>query len=215
MHILGLTGSIAMGKSTVATMLRRFGIPVYDSDAAVHTLLSSAAMPTIAATFPDAIQDGVVDRLALGSRVFGDPVQLRQLEAILHPLVRQAEKRFLQRAATRHTTLVALEIPLLFETCSEQRCDTVVVVTAPQFLQTQRALCRVGMTLHKLEAIRLRQTPEIEKRRRAHFVVPTGLGLRATVRCLMRVIGIARMCPSHHWPPRPLSGMSRQGRHYA
>ncbi len=215
MRVLGLTGSIAMGKSTAAAIFRRLGIPVYDSDAVVHSLLSSTAVQTISAVFPDVIVHGAVDRLALGARVWGDFVQLQQLESILHPLVRQAERRFLQRAATNHKLMVVLDIPLLFETNGEQRCDAVAVVTAPQFLQTQRAMRRVGMTLKKLESIRRRQIPENEKRRRATFVVQTGLGYRSTLRRLMKITETMCLRPSHHWPPRPRKDFWLQGGDHA
>ncbi len=204
MRVLGLTGSIAMGKSTASAIFRSLGIPVYDSDAVVHSLLSSTAVQTIAAVFPDVIVHGAVDRLALGAKVFGDSVRLQQLESILHPLVLQAERRFLQCAASSHKYLVVLDIPLLFETHSERRCDAVAVVTAPPFLQTQRAMRRVGMTLKKLEFIKSRQISESEKRRRATFVVPTGLGYRSTLRSLIQITKTMCMHPSHHWPPRPL-----------
>ncbi|KAF0114961.1 MAG: dephospho-CoA kinase [Rhodospirillaceae bacterium] len=203
MRILGLTGSIAMGKSTAAAMLRRLGVPVHDADATVHGLLGGAALSGVRAAFPEAVVGGMVDRAALGARVFGDHAALRRLEGILHPLVRRAEQRFLRRAAVRRASVVVLDVPLLFETGGEGRCDAVVLVTAPRFLQTQRVLRRSGMTLDKLNAIRICQAPEAEKRRRADFVVPTGLGCRLTMQRLRRVLTVLSGRPARHWPPRP------------
>ena len=210
MRILGLTGSIAMGKSTATIMLRRLGILVYDSDAVVHALLISTAVQKIAEIFPDVIVHGKVDRLALGAKVFGDSFRLKQLEDVLHPLVLQAEKRFLQDAAIKRESLVVLDVPLLFETSTDRHCDAVAVVTAPPFLQTQRAMRRVGMTRQKLESIRRHQMPESEKRRRATFVVQTGLGCRFTLRSLLRIAETMRMRPAYHWPPRSLSNFLLQ-----
>lgn len=215
MHILGLTGSIAMGKSSAAAMLQRLGVPVHDADATVHTLLSGTALPAVRATFPEVISGGTVDRIALGTKVFGDPTELRRLEAILHPLVHEAEQGFLRRAAARHVTLVALDIPLLFETEGEWRCDAVVVVTAPRFLQTQRALRRAGMTSGRLEAIRACQISEAEKRHRANFIVPSGLGRGTTLRYLIRIIRTMRTWPIHCWPPRSLPSESQWRCRYA
>ena len=203
MRILGLTGSIAMGKSTAAAMLRRLGVPVHDADVTVHGLLGGAALSGVRAAFPEAVVGGMVDRAALGARVFGDHAALRRLEGILHPLVRRAEQRFLRRAAARRALVVVLDVPLLFETGGEGRCDAVVLVTAPRFLQTQRVLRRSGMSLDKLNAIRMCQAPEAEKRRRADFVVPTGLGRRLTMQRLRRVLTVLSGRPARHWPPRP------------
>lgn len=190
MKILGLTGSIAMGKSTAAAMLRRLGIPVHDADAVVHRLLGKrgAAVPAIAAAFPGVVREETVDRVLLGTRVFGDTEALHRLEAILHPLVRQAERRFLRKAAATRRALVVLDIPLLFETKGQHRCDAVAVVTAPPFLQVLRVLRRPGMTFEKWLAIRARQTPEAEKRRCADFLIPSGLGRRVTLQALLAVV---------------------------
>ncbi len=217
MHILGLTGSIATGKSTAAAMLKRLGIPVYDADATVHALLGTAG-PTVSAIaelFPGTVVDGIIDRAALGARVFRDLAGLRQLEGILHPLVRYAEQRFLRHAAIRHTTLVVLDVPLLFETCGEQRCDATIAMTAPRFLQTQRALRRAGMTPGRLEAIRARQTPEAEKRRLAGFVISSGLGRGLTRRRLIQALKVIRTYPACHWPPCLLPRMPRRGCRHA
>lgn len=190
MKILGLTGSIGMGKSTAAAMLRRLGVPVHDADAAVHRLLGTggAAVAAIAAAFPGVVENNAVNRAELGRRVFGQPAELRRLEAILHPLVRRAETEFLKRQRRRHTRLVVLDIPLLFETNGQRRCDAVVVVTAPAFLQEQRVMRRPGMTRAKLAAIRAQQMPDFAKRRRADFVLPTGAGKLPVLRRLKRIV---------------------------
>ncbi len=190
MNILGLTGSIGMGKSTAAAMLRRLGVPVHDADAVVHCLFArgGAAVAGVAAAFPGVIQDSRVDRVALGRRVFGDPAALARLEAIVHPLVRAAERRFLQIHRRRGTPLVVLDIPLLFETGGERRVDRVVVVSCPGFLQAQRVLKRPGMTPERFAVIRAKQMPDAEKRKRADFVVPTGCGRRETLRRLRAVV---------------------------
>ncbi|KIL97882.1 Dephospho-CoA kinase [Paramagnetospirillum magnetotacticum MS-1] len=178
MKILGLTGSIGMGKSTAAAMLRRLGVPVHDADATVHALFGpggKAAAP-VEAAFPGVVKDGAVDRTALGAQVFGDDAALKRLEAIVHPLVRAAERDFLARHRRAHTPLVVLDIPLLFETQGEKRCDLVAVVSAPSFLQAARVLARPGMTRARLEAVLAKQMPDGQKRRKADVVIPTGLG---------------------------------------
>ena len=179
MIILGLTGSIGMGKSTAAAMLRRLGVPVHDADAVVHALFAPGgrAVPAVRAAFPDVVgADGAVDRKALGAQVFGDDAALRRLEAIVHPLVRAAEREFLARQRRRRARLVVLDIPLLFETHGERHCDLVAVVSAPAFLQAARVLARPGMTRERLNAVLTKQMPDGEKRRRADLVIPTGLG---------------------------------------
>jgi dephospho-CoA kinase len=165
-RILGLTGGIAMGKSTAARQLRRLGLPLHDADAAIHRLYGprGAALAAVARRFPEAIVDGRVDRQKLGQLVFGKPEALKALERILHPLVRRETLAFLQRQARRRRPLAVLDIPLLFETGGEAFCDYVVTVSAPAFLQRQRALARRGMTPAKLAAILARQTPDSEKR---------------------------------------------------
>lgn len=194
MVILGLTGSIGMGKTTAANMLRRLGVPVHDADATVHRLLGrgGAAVPLVEAAFPGVVRDGAVDRAALGRRVFDDPEALRRLEAILHPLVRRAERRFLARSAAARVPIVVLDIPLLFETGAERRCDATIVVTAPRFVQRARVLRRPGMTAARLAAIEARQMPDAEKRRRADFIVRTGRDRRATLRALIRIVRLMR-----------------------
>ncbi|HTR86707.1 MAG TPA: dephospho-CoA kinase, partial [Reyranella sp.] len=182
MVIVGLTGSIGMGKSTAASMLRRMGVPVYDADAAVHALQApgGAALPPIEAAFPGVVQGGVLDRQALGARVFGHPEALRRLEAIVHPLVGQRQRAFLKRAAARGVPLVVLDIPLLFEGRGERRVDATLVVSAPAFLQRRRVLARPGMTAEKFAGILRQQVPDTVKRAKANVVIPTGLGLAPT-----------------------------------
>ena len=194
MKVIGLTGSIGMGKSTAAAMFRRLGIPVHDGDAAVHRLLARGgpAVTLVEAAFPGVVGGGAVDRAALGRRVFGDPAALRRLEAILHPLVRAASARFLARARGRRQDLAVLDVPLLFETGGEKRCDAVVVVSAPPFVQRGRVLARPGMTEARLAQILAQQMPDREKRARADFVVETGLGKRYTLCSIAEIISILR-----------------------
>lgn len=179
MFVLGLTGSIGMGKSTTARLFAEAGVPVHESDAAVHRLYEGEAAPTIAAAFPGTVVDGKVDRDKLAACVLGDPAALRRLESIVHPLVRAAADRFLSEARASGAKIAVLDIPLLFETGGENRVDAVVVVTAPPETQRQRALERPGMTVEKFEAIVAKQMPDVEKRERADFVVDTSRGLAA------------------------------------
>lgn len=204
MIILGLTGSIGMGKSTAAAMLRRLGCPVHDADAAVHRLYAKggAAVPHIAALFPQAVRNGAVDRVALSEAVLGKPAALKQLEAAVHPLTRADSQAFLKRCARRRLPLVVMDIPLLYETGGERRVDAVVVVTAPSFIQRTRVLARPGMSPAKLANILSRQTPDRIKRRRADFVVPTGLGRRLTLTRLARIVALLKPRDSRVWPPR-------------
>lgn len=188
--IIGLTGSIAMGKSTAANMLRNLGIPVFDSDASSRALTAAngKALPAIAQKFPDVFSGAVLDRQALAKRVFGNVRDLAALEAIIHPLVRAARKNFIRHAARHHRRCVVLDVPLLFETNSQGDCDLVIVVTAPAFLQRQRALARPGMDDEKLKAILSRQIPDTEKRSFADAVVPSGLGKAQTLRSLKKAL---------------------------
>ncbi|MCW5699978.1 MAG: dephospho-CoA kinase, partial [Rhodospirillales bacterium] len=178
MVILGLTGSIAMGKSTAAVMFKRLGVRVFDADKCVHGLLDrgGAGVAPVADAFPGVVRDGVVDRLALASAVFGSEKDLRRLEAILHPLVGAAQTRFLRIAARQGCDLVVLDVPLLFETSGDARCDRVAVVSAPERLQRQRLLARPGMTVERVNGTLSRQMSDREKRRRADFVIPSGQG---------------------------------------
>lgn len=204
MIVLGLTGSIGMGKSTAAAMLRRLGCPVHDSDAAVHRLYArgGAAVPVVAALFPDAVRNGAVDRAALSAQVVGRPEALRRLEAAVHPLVRADADRFLRRAARRRVKVAVLDIPLLFESRGENRVDRIAVVSAPPSVQRARVLARPGMGPAKLAAILALQMPDREKRRRADFVVPTGLGRRHTLIALTRIVKMLGMERGRIWPPR-------------
>ncbi len=191
MIVLGLTGSIGMGKSAAATMLRRLGVPVFDADHFVHQSMApgGAAAAAVAAAFPGVRNaEGGIDRTLLGRRVFGDGPALGCLEAIVHPMVVAGENRFLAHARARGEPLAVLDIPLLFETGAERRCDYVLVVSAPAFLQRQRVLRRPGMTGGRFAAILAKQMPDREKRRRADFVVPTGLGRHLTLRRLQRIV---------------------------
>ena len=190
MKILGLTGGIGMGKSTAAALLRDLGVPVYDADRAVHRLLApgGAAVKAVVRAFPAAKAGKGVSRPKLGKLVFGKPAALRRLEAILHPLVRRQEKAFLRRMRARRAKLVVLDIPLLYETGGECRCDAVAVVWAPAALQRQRVLRRPGMDRKRLRAILAQQLPDRIKRARADFAVPSGLGRATTRRALARVV---------------------------
>ena len=205
MVIVGLTGSIGMGKSTAAKMLRQMGVPVYDADAAVHELQrpGGAALPPIEAAFPGVVKDGVLDRQALGARVFGNKEALRRLEAIVHPLVARKQRAFLRRAAQRGVPLVVLDIPLLFEGRGERRVDAVMVVTAPAFLQRRRVLARPGMTAEKFAGILRQQVPDTVKRARATVVIPTGLGLAPTRQALQAAVAELKRLPARSWPPNP------------
>ena len=204
MLVLGLTGSIGMGKTTAAGMLRRLGLPLHDADAAVHRLLGpgGAAVAEIAAAFPGVERDGAIDRKALGDRVFGDPAALAGLEAILHPRVRRAARAFLRRQARRGVPLAVLDIPLLFETGGEALCDAVVLDSEPARVQAARVLSRPGMTAEKFAAVKAQQMPDAEKRRRADFVVPTGLGRRETLRRLTGIVRLLRSRPLRRGPRR-------------
>jgi dephospho-CoA kinase len=191
MFVLGLTGSVAMGKSTTARFFAEEGVPVHDSDSVVHRLYENEAVPLIEAAFPGTTADGKVDRVKLGSRVMGDLAALRQLEAIVHPLVWEAERRFLADAASNGAPVVLLDIPLLFETGGDQRVDAVVVATAPAEVQRARVLERPGMTEQRLQAMLARQLPDSEKRLRADFIVDTSRGFddaRAQVQEILRKV---------------------------
>ena len=190
MKVLCLTGSVGMGKTTAARMLRRLGVPVHDADAEVHRLLGrgGAAVKAVEAAFPGVKSGKAIDRAALGKLVFGDPKALKRLEGILHPLVRQAERRFLADARRERRKLVVLDIPLLYETKGERRCDGVIVVSAPRAIQRARVLARPGMTKERLAAIEARQMPDREKRRRADIVIETGLGKRHSLQALRRAL---------------------------
>jgi dephospho-CoA kinase len=188
--ILGLTGSIGMGKSTAAAMLRQLCVPVHDADASVHRLMShgGAAVGFVEAAFPGTALEGAIDRKELGRRAFADRAELTRLESILHPMVREQERIFLRTCRARGYPIAVLDIPLLYETGGEKRCDAVIVVTAPKFLQDQRVLKRPGMSRDRLNGILRQQMPDAEKRKRADFVVPTGLGKRASRVALSHIL---------------------------
>ena len=207
MWVLGLTGSIGMGKSTASAMLRRLGVPMHDADASVHTLTGKggAAVPLIEAAFPGTVKEGAVDRQALGQAVFGDPAALKRLERILHPLVGGLRDRFLARSRREGRRIVGLDVPLLLETGGERNCDVVVVVSAPAFLQRARVLARPGMTEEKLTGILSRQMPDAEKRRRADVVVPSGLGRAETYRVLSRLVADLNRGRFRRRPKSPLT----------
>lgn len=205
MLIVGLSGSIGMGKSTASSMLRRMGIPVYDADAAVHALTAKngPALPAIAAAFPGVVSQGVLDRQKLGAQVFGNPEALRRLERIIHPMVQARQKRFLRQHAYRRTPIVVLDIPLLYEGNGERRCDATICVSAPAFLQRRRVLARPGMTEEKFRGILRQQMPDRLKRRRATFVVPTGQGRAVTWFALDHVLRALRGRAGKSWPLEP------------
>ena len=188
MIVLGLTGSIGMGKSTTAKMFAEFGVPVHDSDEAVHRLYAGAAAPLVEAAFPGTVHDGAVDRTKLSKLVLSDPSALQKLEKIIHPLVRADADAFVERHRSNGAPLVLLDIPLLFETGGRSRVDKVVVVTAPADIQRQRVLSRPGMTSERFEAILQRQVPDEEKRRSSDFIIDTGNGLEAARREVRHVI---------------------------
>jgi len=204
MIVIRLTGSIGMGKSTAAGMLRSLGVPVHDSDAAVHKLIrrGGRAVARVEEAFPGVVKDGAVDRKALGARVFGKPEELRRLEKILHPMVAEEKGRFLRLWASRRCPMVAIDVPLLFEVKGDRACDVTILVSAPAFIQALRVLKRPGMTKERLAQIRAQQMPEAEKRRRADFIVPTGLGYRLTLRHLGAIVDYLSQFRGAHWPPR-------------
>lgn len=191
MVVLGLTGSIGMGKSTTAAMFRDAGVPVFDADAAVHALYRGGAVAAVEAAFPGVTRDGAVDRELLRRRVLDDAAALRRLEGIVHPLVQAERAAFLSAAEAGGARLAVLDVPLLYETGGDRQVDAVAVVTAPEAVQKARVLARPGMTEARLSAILARQVPDAEKRRRARFVIDTGAGIepaRAAVRAVVAAL---------------------------
>lgn len=188
MIVIGLTGSIGMGKSTTAAMFARHGVPVHDADAAVHALYAGAAAAPIEAAFPGSTRDGVVDRAELSTRVVGNPEAFSRLEAIIHPLVRAVNKEFRETAERAGHKVCLVDVPLLFETGGENRVDVVVVVSADTAIQRERVLAREGMTTERFEAILAKQMPDAEKRKRADFIVDTGHGLEAAERQVEEIL---------------------------
>lgn len=179
MFVLGLTGSLGMGKSTTAGFFAELGVPVHDADATVHRLYKAEAVAPIEAAFPGTTVNGEVDREKLAKRVLDDPAAIKKLEGIVHPLVRAAEEHFLTEAERKNARVAVLDIPLLFETGGDRRCDAVVVVSAPENVQHARIFERPGMTAQKFSAIAANQMPDAEKRKRADFVVDTSKGFDA------------------------------------
>jgi dephospho-CoA kinase len=194
MIVIGLTGSIGMGKTETGRMFVRLGVQVFDADEAVHQLYGpdGAAVAAIETAFPGVVVDGVVDRAALAARVLGDEAAVRRLEAIVHPLVQEMRARFLQTAREEGRDMVVVDIPLLFETGGETRVDRTVVVSAPPAVQRQRVLARPGMTEVKFQAILARQMPDEEKRKRADFVVDSSVGLDHAFAQVERIVASLR-----------------------
>ena len=202
MIIVGLTGSIGMGKSTASAMFRQLGVPVYDADAEVHKVFAKggAAVPAIGAAFPDAIVDGAVDRSVLSRLAVNDPSVFKTLDAIVHPIVRGIQEHLIRIMCLRRARLLVLDIPLLFETAGERRCDLVLVVSAPGYLQAQRVLARADMTAEKFHAILTRQTPDQKKRRLSDVVIPSNRGMAAEFRqiaSLVRALRSGRRLANH------------------
>jgi len=188
MLVLGLTGSLGVGKSTTTKFFAEQGVPVHDADAAVHRLYEGEAAPLIEMAFPGTTAGGKVDRDKLAQKVLNDAAAIEKLETIVHPLVRSAEERFLAEEERKGAAVAVLDIPLLFETGGEKRCDAIVVVSAPAAVQRARVFARPGMTEQKFAAILAKQMPDAEKRRRADFVVDTSKGFdaaRAQVRDIL------------------------------
>ena len=191
MFVLGLTGSVGMGKSTTLRFFAEEGVPVYDADREVHRLYEGAAVPVIEAAFPGTTADGKVDRTKLAARVLGDSAALARLEAIVHPMVQVAERQILEAAEAAGHKVAVLDIPLLYEVEADKRVDAVVVVTAPPEVQRARVMERPGMTEEKFAAILAKQMPDAEKRRRADFIVDSSQGLdaaRAQVRAILEAV---------------------------
>jgi dephospho-CoA kinase len=202
MYVLGLTGSIGMGKTEAGRAFRRLGVPVYDADAEVHKLFrrGGAAVEAVGRVFPGVVKDGAVDRAELGTRVFGDERALRKLESIVHPLLQAGRHDFLERAARAQHRVVVLDVPLMFETGADSGCDGVAVVSAPSFVQRRRVLKRPGMSEARLVSILARQMPDREKQRRADFVIPTGLDRGFSLQRIVKIVRIAEASRGHVWP---------------
>ncbi len=194
MKVIGLTGSIGMGKSMTASLLRNLGVAVHDSDAAVHEALSprGGAFRDVVKAFPSVLnkRTNTLDRKALGEIVFADPAKRKTLEAIVHPHVWASQQAFIRKSRRMGLKTVVLDIPLLFETGADLRCDKVICVTAPSFLQRQRVLRRPGMDEQRFQGILRNQVPNSEKRRRSHYTVPTGLGRAFTLNALRKIFKV-------------------------
>ncbi len=198
MFILGLTGSLGMGKSTTAKFFAEEGVPVHDADAVVHKLYEGEATPLIEAAFPGTTAGGKVDREKLGARVIGNADAIRKLEGIVHPLVAKARDAFLAEAERSGAKVAVLDIPLLFETGGDKRCDAVAVVSAPEAVQRQRVLERPGMTEQKLAAMLAKQMPDADKRARADFVVDTSQGFEAAREQVRDILRRVATMPKRH-----------------
>jgi dephospho-CoA kinase len=192
--VLGLTGSLGMGKSTAAKFFAEQGVPVHDSDAAVHTLYDREAVPLVEQAFPGSTTAGKIDRAKLAAKVLNDPAALSRLESIVHPLVSAARQKFFAAAQAQGAPVVVFDIPLLFETGGERLCDAVAVITAPAEIQRQRAFERPGMTEEKFAAILAKQMPDAEKRRRADFVIDSSQDFEHTRAQIRDILGkLAKM----------------------
>ncbi|TDI61148.1 MAG: dephospho-CoA kinase [Alphaproteobacteria bacterium] len=212
MILLGLTGSIGMGKSETANMFRREGVPVYDSDAEVHKLQAPGgrALPQIEATFPGVVIDGVLDRAALGQRVFGQLPELRKLEAIIYPMMGKAQRDFLRQATQRGDPVVVLDVPLLFETGGDKYVDASVVVSAPKDLQRKRVLARPDMTMEKFAGVLSQQMPDGEKRKRADYIVHSGLGKAFALQQVRAILQQMKNYDGSVWPTKVLRRRARK-----
>ncbi|MDP9811003.1 dephospho-CoA kinase [Rhizobium tibeticum] len=189
---IGLTGSIGMGKSTMAKFFAEAGVPVNDSDAVVHDLYAGEAAPLVDAAFPGTLKNGAVDRQELGRQLAGSPDGFKRLEAIVHPLVRKREAEFIEREQQRSTDMVLLDIPLLFETGAESRVDVIVVVSCDPQIQRERVLARSGMTVEKFNMILARQTPDAEKRARADYVIDSGHSIETARKRVAEIVSDLR-----------------------
>ncbi len=207
-YVLGLTGSIGMGKSATATMFRELGVPVHDADATVHALYRGRAAPVIDAAFPGTLVDGAVDRTKLGAAVIGQPERMRRLESIVHPMVREEEEAFLQAASQARAPSAVLDVPPHYETGDEARCDAVVVVSEPSGIQHERVLARPGMSADKFAALSAKQMPDAEKRARADFIVDTGSGFANARAQVARIVQDVSSRPGRVLP----DPLSREGR---
>ena len=203
MIILGLTGSIGMGKSTASNMLSRLGVPVCDADALTHQFMApnGAATSQIKKIFPDTIKCGKIDRQILGKLVLKDTSLLRKLEEIIHPMVWEAQEKFLRDCSRNRYSIAALDIPLLFENGADKRCDVIAVVTAPEFLQKQRVMTRSGMTEERYNNIRSNQMSDQLKRKKADFIINTGIGRRHTFNALSTIVFFLNQSKPKIWRP--------------
>ncbi len=202
MIILGLTGSIGMGKTTASDNFSKIGIPVHDADQAVHEMMSEGgeAVVIMSEMFPASIRDGSIDRKVIAEEVFSNSKALNNIEKTLHPLVRLREKKFLGDCARQGKKVVILDVPLLFETGGEKRCDGVITVSAPKYIQRQRVFNRPGMTPERLKVILSRQISDFEKRKRSDFIILTGLGRYFSLIQAQKIVRITKNWKGQHWP---------------